>query len=68
MKTTVLGLLAQKDSSWDLLTIGLVVLGIIGLVGLFIIAQFFKTWLQAYMSNADVGMGDLRVVVRSKTV
>ncbi len=39
------------------------VLGILGILVLltilFIIAQFFRLWLQAFMSNADVGMFDL---------
>jgi uncharacterized protein YqfA (UPF0365 family) len=39
------------------------IIGIIGILVLltilFIIAQFFRLWLQAFMSNADVGMFDL---------
>jgi uncharacterized protein YqfA (UPF0365 family) len=38
---------------------GLVVGGIILLVIFIVIAQFFRLWLQAFMSNADVGMTDL---------
>lgn len=33
--------------------------GIIGLVAFVVVAQFFRLWLQAYMSNADVRMIDL---------
>ncbi|MBU0719613.1 MAG: flotillin-like protein FloA [Planctomycetes bacterium] len=37
----------------------MVVVGIVALVVLLIIAQFFRVWLQAYMSNAGVTMFDL---------
>ena len=33
--------------------------GVIALVILLVVAQFFRLWLQAYMSNADVRMTDL---------
>ncbi|MFQ5494448.1 MAG: flotillin-like FloA family protein, partial [Phycisphaerae bacterium] len=36
-----------------------VVLAIVILVFVLVVAQFFRLWLQAYMSNADVGMFDL---------
>ncbi len=39
--------------------IGMIILGVIVLVILLIIAQFFRLWLQAFMSNADVGIADL---------
>lgn len=39
--------------------IALAVIGLILLVILFVIAQFFRLWLQAYMSNAGVSMFDL---------
>ena len=43
--------------SW---TVGiLIVVGLILLVMLFIVAQFFRLWLQAFMSNAGVGLTDL---------
>jgi len=35
------------------------ILGLVILVVLFIIAQFFRLWLQAFMSRANVGIGDL---------
>jgi len=49
-------LLAQN---WGIWTVVSIVLGIVILVILFIIAQFFRLWLQAYMSNAGVRMLDL---------
>ncbi|MBI4716330.1 MAG: flotillin-like protein FloA [Planctomycetes bacterium] len=36
-----------------------VVVGLILLVALLIIAQFFRLWLQAFMSNADVSLAEL---------
>ena len=50
--------LAQA-SDWTLGTILFIVGGIIALVILLVIAQFFRVWLQAYMSNADVSFLDL---------
>lgn len=50
--------LAQA-SDWTIGTILFIVAGVIALVILLIIAQFFRVWLQAYMSNADVGFLDL---------
>ncbi len=42
------------------MTIVAAVVGIIViLVGLAVFAQFFGLWLQAYMSKASVGIGDL---------
>lgn len=35
------------------------ILAIVGVVLLLIVAQFFRLWLQAYMSNADVTLWDL---------
>jgi len=45
--------------TWGLWTVVTVVLGVVMLVVLFIVAQFFRLWLQAYMSNASVKMLDL---------
>ena len=50
-------LLAQ--STWNFAWIVGVVVGIVVLVLLLVIAQFFRLWLQAYMSNADVSLFDL---------
>ena len=50
--------LAQA-SDWTLGTILFIVGGIVALVILLVIAQFFRVWLQAYMSNADVSFLDL---------
>ncbi len=44
---------------WTIWTVGFIVLGVVALVLLLIIAQFFRVWLQAYMSNADVSLFDL---------
>ena len=44
---------------WTIWTVGFIVLGVVALVLLLIIAQFFRVWLQAYMSNADVTLFDL---------
>ncbi len=44
-------------SNWGLAIA--VVVGIVLLVILLVIAQFFRLWLQAYMSNAEVSMFDL---------
>ena len=52
-------LLAQPAGGWGIWTIVAIVAGVIILVILFIIAQFFRLWLQAYMSNAGVTMFDL---------
>ncbi len=54
-----LGQIAQSSSTWGAGFIALVVAGIVGLVVLAVIAQFFRIWLQAYMSNADVSLLDL---------
>ncbi len=40
-------------------TIVLIVVGVVALVVLLIVAGFFRLWLQAFMSNADVGFTDL---------
>ena len=50
-------LLAQ--TTWNFAWIVGVVVGIVVLVLLLVIAQFFRLWLQAYMSNADVSLFDL---------
>ena len=41
------------------MTAVLVVLGIVALVVLLLLAQFFSLWLQAYMSRAGVSLGEL---------
>ncbi len=51
-------LLAQRGS-WTIWTIVAVVAGLISLVLILVVAQFFRLWLQAYMSNADATMFDL---------
>lgn len=43
----------------SLFMIGLIIAGVVALVFLIIVAQFFRLWLQAYMSNADVSLFDL---------
>lgn len=45
--------------STGLLTAIFVVLGLVGLVLFIVLAQFFRLWLQAFMSNANVSMMDL---------
>ncbi len=57
MSCIALSLLAQMKMGWG--TILAVVVGLVILVVLLIIAQFFRLWLQAYMSNADVTMFEL---------
>ncbi len=47
------------QTSWGIGSIVMVVLGVVILVLLLIIAQFFRLWLQAFMSKADVGLADL---------
>ena len=47
------------QAGWTIGTIILIVVGVIALVLLLIIAQFFRLWLQAFMSNAGVGITDL---------
>jgi len=54
-----IALLAQTATNWSLSTVVFAVVGVVVLVGLLIIAQFFRLWLQAYMSNADVSLWDL---------
>ena len=51
-------ILAQmpKSGGW---TIVWVVLGLVLLVAIVVIMQFFRLWLQAFMSNADVSMAEL---------
>lgn len=51
--------LALAQAGWSPWWIGAVIVGIIAFVILLIIAQFFRLWLQAYMSNADVRLLDL---------
>ncbi|MCH7595292.1 MAG: flotillin-like protein FloA [Planctomycetes bacterium] len=45
-----------KSGGW---TIVWVVLGLVLLVAIVVIMQFFRLWLQAFMSNADVSMAEL---------
>ena len=51
-------ILAQipKTGGW---TIAWIILGLVLLVLFLVIMQFFRMWLQAFMSNADVGMAEL---------
>ncbi|UCC32479.1 MAG: flotillin-like protein FloA [Phycisphaerales bacterium] len=51
--------LALAQAGWSIGWIVAVVVGVIAFVILLIIAQFFRLWLQAYMSNADVRLFDL---------
>src|SRR3990172_5701205 len=54
---SLLGQISSKTSSiW---TIAWVILGLIVLTIALVLLQFFRLWLQAFMSNADVGMFDL---------
>lgn len=39
--------------------VGIAVMGVIAFVILLVVAQFFRLWLQAYMSNAEVSLFDL---------
>ncbi|MCH7884131.1 MAG: flotillin-like protein FloA [Planctomycetes bacterium] len=50
---------AGGPSSWGWGTVASLVIGVVLLVILLIMAQFFRLWLQAYMSNAGVTMLDL---------
>jgi uncharacterized protein YqfA (UPF0365 family) len=52
-------MLAQPSSGWNIWWIGAIVLGVILLVILLVIAQFFRIWLRAFMSNANVGLTEL---------
>jgi uncharacterized protein YqfA (UPF0365 family) len=45
--------------TWTLGMIAAIIVGVVILVVLLILAQFFRLWLQAYMSNADVSIFDL---------
>lgn len=58
MNDNVTSLLAQS-SGITIGTIVLVVVGVVVFVILLILLQFFRIWLQAYMSNADVSLLDL---------
>lgn len=49
-------MLAQISTGW---VVFWVVVGVVALTFLIVILQFFGLWLQAFMSNADVGMLDL---------
>ncbi len=57
MSLTAPSALAQV--SWSFGWIVAVVAGVVAFVILLIVAQFFRIWLQAYMSNADVKLFDL---------
>ena len=39
--------------------VGIAVIGVVAFVILLVVAQFFRLWLQAYMSNAEVSLFDL---------
>lgn len=49
--------LAQSSMGWGMIIA--IVSGLVILVILLIVAQFFRLWLQAYMSNAEVSLMDL---------
>ncbi|MGB2984314.1 MAG: flotillin-like protein FloA [Phycisphaerae bacterium] len=51
--------LALAQSGWTIGWIVAAVAGVVVFVLLLIVAQFFRLWLQAYMSNADVSLFDL---------
>jgi len=53
-----IGLLAQEEGSY-LLWIVIAVFALVGLVILAVVAQFFRIWLRAFMSNAGVSLFDL---------
>jgi len=57
--TSLLGQIGSKTSSINIWTIAWVILGLIVLTIALVLLQFFRLWLQAFMSNADVGMFDL---------
>ena len=57
--TSLLGQTGSKTSSITIGTIVLVILGLFALTIALVLLQFFRLWLQAFMSNADVGMFDL---------
>ncbi len=61
MNLATQSLLAQSQggSEWGWGVILAIVGGVICLVILLVVAQFFRLWLQAYMSNAGVSMFDL---------
>ncbi len=48
---------ASGWSNWGMAIAAIV--GLVILVSLLVVAQFFRLWLQAYMSNAEVSMWDL---------
>ncbi len=56
MNEGISALVAQTSTGW---MIAFGVLGLAGLIVVLVIAQFFRLWLQAYMSNADVSFLDL---------
>ena len=57
MSLSITSILAQTGSSIG--TIVLIIVGVVAFVVLLIVAQFFRLWLQAYMSNAEVTLFDL---------
>ncbi len=57
MSLDTTSVLAQAGWSGWWIVVGII--GVIAFVFLVIVAQFFRTWLQAYMSNADVSLFDL---------
>jgi uncharacterized protein YqfA (UPF0365 family) len=50
-------LAAQGDMGWTMIVV--IVAGLVMIVMLLLVAQFFRLWLQAYMSGAGVSMADL---------
>ncbi len=56
MNMGIYHLFGQISTGW---MIGAAIIGLIGLVIILVVAQFFRLWLQAFMSNADVSMLDL---------
>jgi len=57
MDSSALVIAAMEDMGWGVIVAGVVLLVLI--VVLIVIAAFFRLWLQAYMSKADVSMADL---------
>ncbi len=57
MTTSTFNGLAQAN--WSIWTIAFVIVGVVTFVLVLVVAQFFRLWLQAYMSNADVTLLDL---------
>jgi uncharacterized protein YqfA (UPF0365 family) len=57
-----LGALAQPEPQFDSRTIWWLVIGVVGLIALvflLVVGQFFGLWLQAFMANANISMFEL---------